>query len=83
MSVTTAQGYRLSTSSGGVLTGRGSDIILIDDPLKVREALSNERLPPQSVNSLLDALRADPARRGPRDAGLVQVGHCDGSLPLS
>src|SRR5215468_4790860 len=32
--VTTRQGYRLATSTGGVLTGRGADIILIDDPLK-------------------------------------------------
>src|ERR1700730_15605388 len=38
--VTTAQGYRLATSNGGVLTGRGADIILIDDPLKPEEALS-------------------------------------------
>src|SRR6202043_1470543 len=34
------QGYRLATSPGGVLTGRGADIILIDDPLKPEEALS-------------------------------------------
>jgi hypothetical protein len=33
-------GYRLATSIGGVLTGRGADIILIDDPLKPEEALS-------------------------------------------
>ena len=33
---TTAGGYRLSTSVGGVLTGRGADIIIIDDPLKGR-----------------------------------------------
>jgi predicted phage terminase large subunit-like protein len=39
--LTTAQGYRLSTSNGGVLTGRGADIILIDDPLKPEEALSD------------------------------------------
>src|SRR5437870_10537776 len=39
--VTTAQGYRLATSNGGVLTGRGADIILIDDPLKPEEALSD------------------------------------------
>jgi len=32
--ITTRQGYRLATSNGGVLTGRGADIILIDDPLK-------------------------------------------------
>lgn len=38
--VTTGQGYRLATSNGGVLTGRGADIILIDDPLKPEEALS-------------------------------------------
>jgi predicted phage terminase large subunit-like protein len=38
--ITTAQGYRLATSNGGVVTGRGADIILIDDPLKPEEALS-------------------------------------------
>jgi hypothetical protein len=38
--VTTRQGYRLATSTGGVLTGRGADIILIHDPLKPEEALS-------------------------------------------
>ncbi|MBV8334852.1 MAG: hypothetical protein JO358_05265 [Alphaproteobacteria bacterium] len=37
---TTAQGCRLATSVGGVLTGRGADIITIDDPLKPEEALS-------------------------------------------
>jgi len=38
--VTTRQGFRLSTSVGGVLTGRGADFIIIDDPLKPDEALS-------------------------------------------
>ena len=38
--VTTRHGYRLATSIGGVLTGRGADIIMIDDPLKPEEALS-------------------------------------------
>src|ERR1700728_4891899 len=32
--MTTAQGFRLSSSIGGVLTGRGADIIILDDPLK-------------------------------------------------
>ena len=41
--ITTRQGYRLATSNGGVLTGRGADIILIDDPLKPEEALSDAR----------------------------------------
>lgn len=37
---TTAQGGRMSTSVGGVLTGRGADFIIIDDPLKPEDALS-------------------------------------------
>src|SRR3954453_6956057 len=41
--VTTRQGYRLATSTGGVLTGRGADLILIDDALKPEEALSKVR----------------------------------------
>lgn len=39
--MTTAQGYRLATSVGGVLTGRGGDYIIIDDPLKPDEAVSD------------------------------------------
>jgi hypothetical protein len=35
---TTQQGCRLATSVGRVLTGRGADIIVIDDPLKPEEA---------------------------------------------
>jgi predicted phage terminase large subunit-like protein len=38
--MTTAQGFRLATSVGGTLTGRGSDFIVIDDALKPEEALS-------------------------------------------
>ena len=37
---TKAGGGRFATSIGGVLTGRGGDIIMIDDPLKPDEALS-------------------------------------------
>jgi hypothetical protein len=37
---TTAQGCWLATSVGGVLTRRGADMIIIDDPLKPEEALS-------------------------------------------
>ena len=33
---TTAQGSRVAASAGGVSTGRGADIIVIDDPLKPR-----------------------------------------------
>lgn len=37
---TYAGGGRLSTSVGGVLTGRGGDWIIIDDPMKADDALS-------------------------------------------
>jgi predicted phage terminase large subunit-like protein len=41
--MTTEQGFRMSTSVGGVLTGRGADIIILDDPLKPDDALSETR----------------------------------------
>lgn len=40
---TSAGGGRFSTSVGGVVTGRGGDIIIIDDPMKADEALSEAR----------------------------------------
>jgi hypothetical protein len=49
---TTEGGYRFSTSVGGVLTGRGADIIIIDDPLKADDALSESRR--RSVNEWYD-----------------------------
>ena len=39
--MTEAQGFRMATSVGGVLTGRGGDFIIIDDPLKPDEAVSD------------------------------------------
>jgi predicted phage terminase large subunit-like protein len=50
--MTTQQGCRLSTSVGGVVTGRGADYILIDDPLKPDEALSDTQR--TSVNNWFD-----------------------------
>jgi len=50
--MTTKQGSRLSTSVGGVLTGRGADFIIIDDPLKPDEAFSDT--PRTSVNNWFD-----------------------------
>lgn len=41
--MTTEMGSRMSTSVGGVLTGRGADMIIIDDPLKPDEALSESQ----------------------------------------
>ena len=63
--VTTRQGYRLATSTGGVLTGRGADLILIDDPLKPEEALSDARR--QATNEWYDHTlysRQNDKRRG-------------------
>lgn len=37
---TTAAGYRVATSVGGALTGRGGDYIIIDDPMKAADAQS-------------------------------------------
>lgn len=37
---TTRGGYRLSTSVGGTLTGRGASYIIIDDPMKASDANS-------------------------------------------
>jgi predicted phage terminase large subunit-like protein len=40
---TTARGCRLGTSVGGTLTGRGGNLILIDDPMKPAEAMSETK----------------------------------------
>ena len=50
--MTTALGFRLSTSIGGVLTGRGADLIILDDPLKPDDAMSETRR--NSVNEWYD-----------------------------
>jgi predicted phage terminase large subunit-like protein len=50
--VTTQQGSRLSTSVGGVLTGRGGNCIIIDDPLKPDEAVSDTQR--KAVNDWFD-----------------------------
>jgi predicted phage terminase large subunit-like protein len=39
--MTTQRGSRLSTSVGGILTGRGGNMIIIDDPLKPADAMSD------------------------------------------
>ena len=49
---TTEGGNRFATSISGVLTGRGADIIIIDDPLKADDAQSDSRR--RSVNARYD-----------------------------
>ena len=39
----TERGFRLATSVGGTLTGRGGNIIIIDDPLKPDDAMSDTK----------------------------------------
>lgn len=50
--MTTEQGLRLATSVGGTLTGRGADVIIIDDPLKPDQALSDSQR--RTVNDWYD-----------------------------
>jgi predicted phage terminase large subunit-like protein len=50
---TTEKGSRLATSVGGLLTGRGADFIIIDDPLKPDEAVSETQR--NAVNNWYDS----------------------------
>jgi len=62
---TTAGGGRLATSTAGTLTGRGGDIIIIDDPIKPDEAQSDTTR--KSVNEWFHttlASRLNDKRRG-------------------
>jgi predicted phage terminase large subunit-like protein len=49
---TTKRGSRLATSVGGTLTGRGGNIVIIDDPLKPLDALSDAAR--EAVNNWFD-----------------------------
>ena len=40
---TTKGGFRLATSVGGTLTGRGCNLAIIDDPLKASDAVSEAK----------------------------------------
>ena len=56
---TTQHGYRLATSIEGTLTGRGGDIIIIDDPLKptdVPSAIRREHVNEWFSNTLVSRL---------------------------
>jgi predicted phage terminase large subunit-like protein len=50
--LTTRQGYRYATSVGGTLTGRGGNLIIIDDPIKPDDALSETKR--SAVNEWFD-----------------------------
>jgi len=61
----TERGFRLATSVGGTLTGRGGNIIIIDDPLKPDDAMSETKRTSANqwfTNTLLS--RLDDKRTG-------------------
>jgi len=61
----TARGSRLATSTGGTLTGRGGNVLIIDDPLKPVDAQSETRRTAANdwfLNTLLS--RLDDKRTG-------------------
>jgi predicted phage terminase large subunit-like protein len=73
----TARGFRLATSVGGTLTGRGGDLIVIDDPLKPDDALSETKRSGANqwfTNTLLS--RLDDKRTGAIVAVMQRV-HMD------
>ncbi len=58
-------GFRLATSTGGTLTGRGADLIIIDDPIKPQDALSETMR--TNANNWIDSTlmtRLDDKQRG-------------------
>ena len=67
--LTTAQGFRMSTSVGGVLTGRGADLIILDDPLKPDDALSETRR--NSVNKWYDNTLV--SRLNSKESGVIII----------
>jgi len=64
--MTTARGFRYATSVGGTLTGRGGNLLVIDDPMKPQDAYSETARENQKhwyANTLLPRLdnKADDA----------------------
>ena len=64
--MTTARGFRYATSVGGTLTGRGGNLLILDDPLNAQDAHSErarESLKQWYANTLLSRLdnKADDA----------------------
>jgi hypothetical protein len=80
--VTTAGGSRYATSVGGTLTGRGADLIILDDPHKAEEAMSEparKRVIDWYAGTLvtrLNTLRAQsvrPSQRGTSSAHVIRL----------
>src|SRR3984957_1013982 len=67
--MTRENGFRLATSVGGALTGRGGDFIIIDDPCKPEEALSETQR--NTVNEWFDHTLF--SRLNNKDAGCIII----------
>jgi predicted phage terminase large subunit-like protein len=62
---TTAGGYRLSTSVEGTLTGRGGDVIIIDDPMNASDV--NSKVTRERINNWYESAlysRLDDKEKG-------------------
>ena len=51
--ITTAQGYRLALGMGGSILGRGADLIVVDDPIKATDVVSEAER--RRVNDAFDS----------------------------
>jgi predicted phage terminase large subunit-like protein len=75
--MTTRLGYRLAASVGGTLTGRGGNIVIIDEPMKAQDAYSDTRR--KAVNDWFDNTllsRLDDKRTGAIIVVMQRL-HCD------
>jgi len=74
---TTAMGYRIATSVGGTATGEGGRILLMDDPINPKQALSDKER--KGANTWIDQTfmsRADDAKTT-AIVGVMQRTHTD------
>jgi predicted phage terminase large subunit-like protein len=67
---TTENGFRLATSVGGTLTGRGGNIIIVDDPLKAGDTYSEA-----ARNSSIDWFKTTVQSRlnNPKEGAIIVV----------
>jgi predicted phage terminase large subunit-like protein len=74
---TTARGYRLATSVGGSVTGRGGNLMIIDDPLKPEDAHSEVKR--TGTNTWYDSTLSSRLDQKSEDAIVIvaQRLHCD------
>lgn len=66
---TTVGGYRFATSTGATLTGRGADVIIIDDPIKASEAIHPRLEQVYRVVPVDHSHPLQPSEEGPADRG--------------